>query len=717
MIYPFIKREDKIIRSIDCLYFNNESSIKMSYGYVADPSLPKWKNITNVIGQLSTFAYFNRPSNMTFHNLCEIKQPKINNIGVTLGLGLKFCVQQKFPKRSLEESFTRFTDDIRRKYFFASSDDGTFVMTKLYVKSKWIPPQADAFVEGRLSKLRSSIQCDHNKILSHLKPASNLTRLQQTQLKYLKSNPDFIILNCDKNLGPAIIERDVYIKCILDEHLLKTCTYTQLNENEGLDKLIELRETLTELIFKEYKKNLCEDVIQYFKRSLSTTDLRIPVFYGMPKVHKPRKIKNNIIQPVPFRPVISQCGSLGAIISTYIDYELQKLTKYVPSYIKNSKHLLDELDKLPVLPASARLFTADAQSMYTNIDPDEGIPVLRKYLEKYNMEAKSDINIDLVCKLTDLVMRNNVFKFGDTWWYQKIGTAMGTPCACIYATIFFAWFEREMILQHYKENMYFYRRQIDDIFAIWIPDESNPNAWSKFKLDLQNYCKLKWDIDEPNTSVNFLDLTISIDNNGKVQYKTFQKPMNLFLYIPAHSAHPPGLLKSLIYGLIGTYARQNSNKSDYLNMIQLLWNRLIDRGYTPEKLLSIFEDATTKIKKKQDDNIKKTIENTRNCVENSTNLIIAKPDDKPNQVFFHLQYHPRGISRNKIQAMYQEICATPDSDTGQSFKGTDTVLGGTFEIDKLTVAYSRAQNLRDILNPTTMEEFEGKEVSTFIASR
>lgn len=152
-------------------------------------------------------------------------------------------------------------------------------------------------------------------------------------------------------------------------------------------------------------------------------------------------------------------------------------------------------------------------------------------------------------------------------------------------------------------------------------------------------------------------------------------------------------------------------------MIQLLWNRLIDRGYTPEKLLSIFEDATTKIKKKQDDNIKKTIENTRNCVEHSTNLIIAKPDDKPNQVFFHLQYHPRGISRNKIQALYQDICATPDSDTGQSFKNTDTVLGGTFEIDKLTVAYSRAQNLRDILNPTTMEEFEGKEVSTFIASR
>jgi hypothetical protein len=426
----------------------------------------------------------------------------------------------------------------------------------------------------------------------------------------------------------------------------------------------------------------------------------------MPKVHKPRVDKKDPSKkkPVPFRPVISQCGSLGAIISTYIDFELQKLTKYVPSYIKNSSHLLDELDKLPTLPPNACLFTADATSMYTNIDPEEGIPTLRAYLNESNEETDSPINIELICTLTELVMTNNIFTFGDTWWHQKIGTAMGTPCACIYATIFFAWFERKMISTQYNNNIIFYRRQIDDIFAIWIPNNANPNAWTEFKTDLNQYCKLNWDIDEPTQSVNFLDLTISIDNNGKVQYKTFQKPMNLFLYIPAHSTHPPGLLKSLIYGLISTYSRQNSQEHDFMNMIQLFWNRLLDRGYKQEQLLPIFQDALTKNKYKK---------GRPSCDNPRTDFI----QDEGSQAFFHLQYHPRGISRNQIQTLYRDICAKPDTKTGQSFRNTDTMNGGNLRVSKLTVAYSRAQNLRDILNPTTLEDIQGQEVSNFIAPR
>jgi hypothetical protein len=107
--------------------------------------------------------------------------------------------------------------------------------------------------------------------------------------------------------------------------------------------------------------------------------------------------------------------------------------------------------------------------MYTNIDPNKGINILTLYLEEFKHELSDTvINTKLIIDMMELIMNNNIFQFRDTFWLQKIGTAMGTPCACIYATIFFAWFERTKILIKYKDNLVIYKRQIDDIFGIWI---------------------------------------------------------------------------------------------------------------------------------------------------------------------------------------------------------------------------------------------------------
>ena len=451
----------------DKAIFLSKLNCKRTFGFTSDPSLPTWRNVENALTQMEVNEYFNRPNNMTYHNLCSNLHPP-QGVGTTLGLGLKFCVQSDRAPDFVEKSMIRFSDDIRKKYLFAGSAMKD-TPKKIYIKSPWIPDPAPDHVEDRINTFARALSAEHNFLTKHLGKSSNLTNLQKSQINLLRSNRDFVILISDKNLGPAIMERELYIKNILTEHLLDGKTYTQISEDEG-ERILMFIETETNKLLQEYKEYISEDEKRYFSRGFAKCK-RTPQFYGMPKVHK-----NKL--PMPFRPVVSQCGSVFSVLSTFIDYILQSSAPFIPSYTLNSTSLLDEIDLLGALPPSARLFTSDATSMYTNIHPEEALPILKAYLEEFGDELDDTCKkrFELLLELTKLVMHFNVFKFGSTWWRQLIGTAMGTSCACIYAIIFFSYFERKILLPKYKKKFLLYKRKIDDILGIWVTDSDNPNA-------------------------------------------------------------------------------------------------------------------------------------------------------------------------------------------------------------------------------------------------
>ena len=89
---------------------------------------------------------------------------------------------------------------------------------------------------------------------------------------------------------------------------------------------------------------------------------------------------------------------------------------------------------------------------------------------------------------------------------------------------------------------------------------------------------LKWDFKEPSKSVDFLDLTIYIED-GWVLTRTYQKSMNLYQYISPSSNHPPTMIKGIVYSLLRTYKLQNSKEEDYLNVACLLHERHVARGW------------------------------------------------------------------------------------------------------------------------------------------
>ena len=195
------------------------------------------------------------------------------------------------------------------------------------------------------------------------------------------------------------------------------------------------------------------------------------------KVHK---------TPWTTRPIVSCSGSLLHSLGVWVDRKLQSVARSQRSYLKSS-HQLKELLIHITLPPNAVLFTADAVSMYTNIDTCQALREIATYLRRHQAEF-INVPVDAVISALRLVMQYNVFRFGDTYWHQRQGTAMGTPPAVAYATLFYA-IKEETFLDSY-DSLFFYKRYIDDVFGIWIPNTNlaaDNNSWSNLQSCMNDF--------------------------------------------------------------------------------------------------------------------------------------------------------------------------------------------------------------------------------------
>jgi hypothetical protein len=69
----------------------------------------------------------------------------------------------------------------------------------------------------------------------------NLLMIQRQILNDLRNSKELIIVMTDKNLGPAVIKRDVYIKRVSNDHLLNSDTYRRIEPTEAAQILTTLK--------------------------------------------------------------------------------------------------------------------------------------------------------------------------------------------------------------------------------------------------------------------------------------------------------------------------------------------------------------------------------------------------------------------------------------------------------------------------------------------
>jgi hypothetical protein len=308
--------------------------------------------------------------------------------------------------------------------------------------------------------------------------------------------------------------------------------------------------------------------------------------------------------------------------------------------------------------------------MYTNINNTHGIETIKNWLKDFTEDVPEDFPSEFLLKVLETIMSNNIFQFDNTFWLQKCGTAMGTSCACSYATLYWAYFERKHILPKWSHSLPLLRRFIDDKFGIWTGTE---NEFNIFHQELNSFSQLKWTTSGLSSTVNFLDITVAINANGKISTKTYQKPTNLHLYIPPTSAHPPGVLKSLIFGNLQRYWLQNTYTSDFVDIAKQFANRLVARGYKKHAIKQLFNEAAKKLDK-----------------------VIQQRKPNNDTLYLHWTWHPRCITKSKLRLLYKN--------TLQEHSG----------FSNLIICYSRPKNLRDSLMQTKLNEPEGQRISDLL---
>ena len=100
--------------------------------------------------------------------------------------------------------------------------------------------------------------------------------------------------------------------------------------------------------------------------------------------------------------------------------------------------------------------------------------------------------------------------------------------------------------------------------------------WKEFKKDVSNVGILTWTFEEPSKSVNFLDLTILIEEN-EIVTNTYQKALSLYQYIIPLYNNPPKMIEDITYILLRKYKKEYLEE-DYLEMATLLFHRRVRRG-------------------------------------------------------------------------------------------------------------------------------------------
>ncbi len=538
-----------------------------------------------------------------------------------IGLGLKFIPFQSTSIKQLQHNLTlslsKYTRQLLLRCYFGNTQSPLSFIPKLD-NNTWLPPNDKDPSFTSFSNDIKTWQLSTLQSINNITVQSHLTSVESTiinTLKNLSTRADIVIKPADKNLGTCIMYSSTYDKYCLSL-LNDRSTYLPVVPNKAFANLPNYKQKhilngyalLKQVLFKhkvlfqrshrstfkikqptEIRPICASNAIRTICASntptklakslfqLSQSDQLQPYanFYILMKMHKPT---------ISGRPIANCKNTMTYHASVFVDNALKTVVKQLQTVTMSSMKtiLLLEATTLPINQQDITITCADVKNLYPSIPIQESLIIIKPILLQY--QSSSTFDVDLILDLLYWILTNNFIAYGNQFFRQISGTAMGTPCAPSFANIFLFALEAPLVM---KYQPLVYQRYLDDLFIIF---DSPTTAANFIRAFNQRHPNIQLDAVTHGQSGIFLDLEIYLDNatNGKCQYKLYQKPMNKYLYLPPTSSHDNHIIKNFIVNELKRYLLYNTKEQDYQHQRNLFYHRLQQRGYSNNYLDSVF---------------------------------------------------------------------------------------------------------------------------------
>jgi len=137
-----------------------------------------------------------------------------------------------------------------------------------------------------------------------------------------------------------------------------------------------------------------------------------------------------------------------------------------------------------------------------------------------------------------ICLANNICKFKNDFYQFQDGLPMGSPISPLMGEIFMNRVENEIfssnspLLQH----VHYWCRYVDDVLCLWHGNTEQLTDFLHF-INSSLYPSIKFTLEVGGSSINFLDLTITLANN-RHYFEIYRKPTHTDTLIHGLSFHP-----------------------------------------------------------------------------------------------------------------------------------------------------------------------------------